>query len=126
MAYTRKDSPTSVAGQPAVNFGGQIQDSNRVAVAGITNGILTNDATATPVVSPVAVSAGINTILKVPTAAISVTLIASAALNVSELSAFTQFATIPANTPVTIQLAKQKFLYMQGAATVSFFFNVLD
>lgn len=117
MAYTR-----NVRTQP---IGGQIMDGNRIAVQ-VTSGFNTNDATATPVVSPVAVAAGVNTILTIPQNAMSVTLISSAALNVSELSAFTQYATIPANTVVEIDVAKQKYIYLQGAATVSFLFNLID
>lgn len=117
MAYTRN--------VPAQPIGGQIMDGNRIAVSA-TSGFYTNDSSGTPVISPVAVAAGVNTVLTIPQAAISVTLIPSAALNISELSAFTQFATLPANSVTTIDVAKQKFLYLQGAATVSFIFNVLD
>lgn len=126
MAYTKKDAPVGVSGGPAINFGSQTQDSNRISIQGIENGFITNDGTATPVVSPVAVSAGINTVLTVPKSAVSVTIIPSAALNVSELAAFTQYATIPANTAVTIDVARQKFVYLQGAASASFYFSLID
>lgn len=126
MAYTRKDSPQKInGGQPATFLGGVINDANRVSLDR-TSGINTNDGAASPVISPVAVAAGVNTILTVPPTAVSVTLMPSAALNISELAAFTQYATIPANSSTTISLTRQKFLYLQGAATVSFFFNLID
>jgi hypothetical protein len=127
MAYTRKDSPLKInGGQPSVYFGPSVNDGNRVAIVGTTNGINTNDGAATPVLSPVAVSAGVNTVITVPGNALSITIIASAAVNVSEVVGFTQFATIPANVPTTINVARQKFLYFQGASTLSFIFNILD
>lgn len=126
MAYTRKDSPSKTNGQPSVNFGGQVMDGNRVAIQGISSGFITTDATAIPVVSPVTLS-GANTILTVPANAVSITIVAGTAVaSVSEDVAFASSVTIPVGGTLTIDVARQKFVYLRGTTATSFLFNLVD
>lgn len=109
-------------------YGAAPNNSNRQSVP-FTNYVQTQDAT-TPInlVSPLAVLVGAVTPLVIPQNAVTVTLISSAAVAVSELAgttSLTQYFTVPANTPVTLNVARQLNLYLLGAATVSFYFAIL-
>lgn len=131
MAYTRKDAPVGQNGGPTVRLtGGQVNDSNRIAVQGVANGINTNDAAPTPVTSPVVATATADVVLTVPQSAISVTIVpATAAATVSEVAGSAQNAVLPVGTVTTINLAKQKYLYLRGSgasSTVSFYFSLID
>lgn len=126
MAYIHKDSPIKTNGQPNVNFGSQVIDSNRIAIQGVASGISTVDATATPLVSPITLSATTTT-LTVPANAISLTIIAStAAASVSEDPAFASSVSVPANTSLTLNMARQKFVYLRGTTATSFLFSIID
>jgi hypothetical protein len=59
------------------------------------------------------------------------TIIGAVAVQISEYwtgsGALTQYALVPANTPVTIEVARQQYVYLQGgsAGACSFYFQTL-
>lgn len=106
-------------------FGSVAQDANREKLSNFSNAFITKDATGTPVTSPASINAV--TPIAVPVAAVSFTVWGSAALRVSEEStAASNYATIPANTPVTFPCTRQTVIYLKGdagAVTTNFFFS---
>lgn len=119
MAYTpgtlRQSTP----------FGGAVTDGNRVGLTGFANQIYTQDATGTPITSPVTVNT--TTTLVVPLTAVAITIISTTnAVQVSEDSTQTAFFTIPAATIVTIPCARLTNIYLKtGSSTVvSFYFSL--
>lgn len=113
--------------------------SNRSQTVPADNAVLTQDftgrAAATPnaandQTSPLALS-GATTVqtIVIPPNATKVTLIGSAAFNVSEYwtgsGALTQYAAIPASTPITLELARQQNLYVEGTGNLTFIFQTL-
>lgn len=120
-------------------FGAPPNNSNRQALS-VDNALLTQDFTgralATPdatqdLTSPLTLSATVPTTVVVPPNATKVTIIGAVAVQVSEYyngsGALVQYALIPANTPVTLEVARQQYLYLQGgsAGACSFFFQTL-
>lgn len=65
----------------------------------------------------------------IPPNATSVTLIGSATFNFSETgtagAALTQYVSWPANTPIQLDTARQRSLYVAGTGTLSFFFAIM-
>jgi hypothetical protein len=116
MAYTQtarkaKTSPN--------NFAGLKTDSNRVAMTGaVGNIILTQDATGTPVVSPVTVNT--TQTLVVPQTAVSCSIIATTnPVQISEDSTQAAFFTIPAGVIYTFDCADMQNIYLKtGSSTV--------
>lgn len=103
------------------------------------NGFITQDYTgralATPdatqdLTSPLALSGATTAqAITVPPNATQVTLIGSAAFNISEYgtvgASLTQYAAIPANTPITLDTGRIKTLYVAGTGNLSFVFQTL-
>lgn len=127
--YTSANAPNK--------FGSPPNNSNRQPIAANSK-ILTQDFTgralSTPdatqdVVSPTAVLTANAIALQIPPNAVTMTLISTAAFNFSEFGpaggALTQSVAWPANTPVKIDVTRQKFLYATGTAALSFFFQTL-
>lgn len=128
--FTKKTPPTE-PGQENW-FSNLAVDAAHVALTGVTGaGPQTADGTATPLTSPLTVSNTAVTTLIVPDNAAQVTLIAATnTINISEAdsSVASKYFTIPVNTPVTLDVARTHELYLEantGAATVSFWFNVI-
>lgn len=124
MAYT--PSPLKSKSTPN-NFGGLRNDSNRVAMTGsLGNTFQTQDATASPVSSPVTVNT--TQTLTVPQGAVSI-LIASAtnAVQISEDSTQSAYFSLPAANPQWFDCANQQYVYLKtGSSTVvSFMFKVV-
>lgn len=88
-----------------------------------------NAGAASDLVSPTATLTANASVLTIPPNAVTVTLVATAAFSFSEYgtagSPLTQYVLWPANTPVTLEVARQEFLYLSGTTTVSFFFQTL-
>lgn len=117
-----------VVGAPNA-FGAPPNNANRQPLSH-NNWIQTNDATAVNnLLSPFAATTTSQaTPLAVPMNAVTVTLIGSAAFQVSEKSDMTQFATIPASVPITLDVARQSLIYVNtasGTAAVSFIFATM-
>ena|SRR5882757_5331672 len=107
------------------NFGGLVNDGNRNAMQ-FGNWPQTSDATASPVTSPVTVTTG--TILTIPNNAAQIVISSSAALRISELSDVSTYFVLPANTLLTIDIARLGLLYLKqdsGSCTVQFYFSVV-
>lgn len=119
-------------------FGSAPNNANRQPVAN-DNAILTQDYTgrsattpnaANDLTSPLALTGATSAqAIIIPPNATKMYLIGSATFNMSEFgtvaSALTQFATVPANTPIPIDVARQKTLYVEGTGNLSFFFQTL-
>lgn len=117
---------TKTLGQGST-FGAPPNNSNREPLDE-DNFFQTNDATpVNNVQSPQAVT---TTALKLttPKNATKVILIADAAVRVSEFADMSQYATIPANMPITLNMARQGALWLAtgtGTANVSFIYQTL-
>jgi len=97
----------------------------------VGNGIQTQDATGTPVTSPIAVSNSVATTLVVPNSAIRFHIIPlTNTVNVSEVSGLTTYLTAPTGTITTIECANMANIYLKantGAATgTTFWFDMVN
>lgn len=108
-------------------FGGLVNDANRNAMTGATgNQMYTQDATGTPVTSPVTVNT--TKTLVVPTNAVSLTVSpVTNPVQVSEDSTMTAYFAVPAGTTWTIDCARMADIYLKtsGSTVVSFYFNLV-
>lgn len=106
------------------NFGGVVTDGNRVALTGaIGSTMQTQDATGTPVTSPVTVNT--TATLKIPQNATSIVITSvTNAVQVSEDSGQTAFFALPAATVWSFDVARQANIYLKtsGSTVVSFYF----
>jgi hypothetical protein len=123
---------------PAPNkFGSSPKDSNREAIP-YANAILTQDYTgralSTPdpsqdVTSPTANLSTNAIALVIPPNAVTMTMQSTAAFQFSEVGpaggALSQSYAQPAGVPITINVARQKFIYVTGTAALNFFFQTL-
>ena len=125
MAYT----PSPYRSKTEVTFNGLIMDGNRNALTGaLGNGFQTQDGTATPVGSPLAMTGSVQT-LTVPAASFEFTVNPkTAAVKVSEDSTMSVSFTVPAGTSQTFPCARQEYIYLEGTSTdtVDFYFNMLN
>lgn len=78
--------------------------------------------------SPLAISSTAVALIIPPNAA-TVTLVSTATFSFSETgtagSALTQYVAWPANTPITLETARIKQLFVQNTAALSFFFQII-
>lgn len=125
MAYTQTARKTRTGSNS--NFPGLKVDGNHVAMTGSTgNIILTQDATGTPVVSPVTVNT--TQTLTVPLNAVSCTIISvTNPVQISEDSTQAAYFSLPAGTPLTFDCADMANIYLKtGSSTVvSFMFKAI-
>lgn len=124
MAYTPSARKTKSA---VNNFAGQAVDGNRVAMS-YANAMVSQDATGTPVVSPVTNMSGSGVTLVVPQNAVRFTINSTVATQVGEDSSFAQGFTVPANTSQTFDVAQQATISVKpssGTNTTSFYFTVV-
>jgi hypothetical protein len=108
------------------NFSGVRTDGNRVALTGYANTFQTQDATLSPVVSPVTVNT--QTTLTVPTNAVQCTIVSTTNIvQVSEDSTQGEYFTLPASVLWTFNCANQKFIYLKTASStvVNFYFDIV-
>lgn len=132
MANAPQPAVSKAEAAGSVNwFGSAPNNSNRAEVA-YANWIQTQDATAgTNLVSPLTLSATTVTTIAIPQNATTITLIGAAPFSFSEqpgTSSLTQSVAVPANTPITLQVARQANLYVlapTGTPALSFFFQTL-
>lgn len=124
MAYT--PSPIKKKNQ-SNNFGALRNDGNRIALTGATaNSIQTQDATASPLTSPLTVNT--TATLAVPQNAYSVVIVSTTnAVQISEDSTQSSYFTLPAATVWEFDVANQQYLYLKtGSSTVvNFYFNLI-
>lgn len=109
--------------------GSQSKDDNHIAISTAAF-FQTLDATGTPQKSPLSVPifSGSFVTLAVPLNATEIVLYASAAMRVSEDSAFAQYFTLPATTVLVLPCSKMANIYVGGDAgtvTLQFAFKTL-
>jgi len=125
MAYT----PSGLRSKNNLTFGSLVNDQNRIGLTGATgNTIQSQDATGTPVTSPVTNMSGSGAALTVPANAVQFTVNSTVSIQVGEDSSYAQGLTIPANTLWTIDCARIQNLYLKpssGTNTVSFQFKIV-
>ena len=125
MAYT----PTALRQKGTQSFGSLVQDQNRVEMTGTTgNTVVSQDATGTPVTSPVTNMSGSGATLTVPTNAVQFTVNSTVTIQVGEDGSYAQGLLIPANTLWTIDCARMTSIYLKpssGTNTVYFQFKVV-
>ena len=125
MAYT----PTALRQKSNQSFGSLVQDQNRVEMTGTTgNTVVSQDATGTPVTSPVTNMSASGATLTVPTNAVQFTVNSSVTIQVGEDSSYAQGLLVPANTLWTIDCARMTNIYLKpsnGTNTTYFQFKVV-
>jgi hypothetical protein len=111
------------------NFGPMAQDANKRELQ-VASGIQTQDATGTPVTSPIAVPSSSVTTLNVPTNACRLHIIPlTNSVNISEVSNLATYVTAPVGVETVIPCARQSVIYLKsntGAATgTTFYFDII-
>lgn len=126
--FTQKNPP--VEPNQESNFSGMPVDANHVALP-YGSGPQTVDISGTPVASPATVSNAAVTTLTTPLNAVQVNfLVLTNTVNVSEADATvaTKYFTMPTGVLITVDVSRTSALYLKantGAATVSFWYNVI-
>jgi len=125
MAYT----PSGLRAKNNLSFGSLVQDQNRIGLTGATgNSVLSQDATASPVTSPVTNMSVSGVTLTVPANAVQFTVNSSVTIQIGEDGSYAQGLNVPANTLYTIDCARQQYIYLKpsnGTNTVSFQFKIV-
>ena len=125
MAYT----PTPLRQKGTQSFGSLVQDQNRVEMTGaIGNTIVSQDATGTPVTSPITNGSGSGFALTVPANAVQCTVNSTVTIQIGEDSSYAQGLLIPANTLWTIDCARMTSIYLKpssGTNVVYFQFKIV-
>jgi hypothetical protein len=125
MAYT----PSGLRAKNNLTFGSLVNDQNRIGMTGsLGNTILSQDATGTPVTSPVTNMSGSGAALTVPANAVQFTINSTVSIQIGEDSSYAQGLNIPANTLWVIDCARIQYLYLKpsnGTNTVSFQFKIV-
>ena len=124
MAYT----PTPLRQKGTQSFGSLVQDQNRVEMTGaIGNTIVSQDATGTPVTSPIGNGSGSGFALTVPANAVQCIFFCSTAgvtLQIGEDSSYAQGMFVPATTYFTVDCARMTNIYVKPSnATNSIYFQ---
>jgi hypothetical protein len=127
--WTSNTAPNKLGSAP--------KDSNRESIP-FASGIVTQDYTGrnastpdatTDVTSPTAVLTANAIALIIPPNAVTITMNSTAAFAFGEVgpagAPLTQSYLQPAGVPVTVNVARQKFLYVTGSAALNFFFQTL-
>ena len=128
MAYT----PTALRQKGIQSFGSLVQDQNRVEMTGaIGNTIQSQDATGTPVTSPLTNGSASGFALTVPTNAVQCIVYCSTSLVtllVGEDSSYAQGMFVPATTYFTVDCARMTNIYIKpssGTNTIYFQFKIV-
>jgi len=125
MAYT----PSGLRAKNNLSFGSLVQDQNRIGLTGATgNSVQSQDATATPVTSPVTNMSGSGVTLTVPANAVQFTVNSTVTIQIGEDGSYAQGLNVPANTLYTIDCARQQYIYLlpsSGTNKVSFQFKIV-
>lgn len=112
---------------PVNNFGGQATDGNRVAM-NYGSAMVSQDATASPVVSPVTNMSASGATLIVPQNAVQFTINSTVACLVGEDSSFAQGVNTTAGVPMTFDVAQQATISIKpsnGTNVTSFYFSTV-
>lgn len=107
------------------DFNGQVSDGNRISIGKGSN-IQTQDATASPVISPLTVNT--TATLKVPQSAVAIVIVSTTnAVQVSEDSTQGEYFTLPAGMIWQFDCARQQDIYLKtgSSTTVNFYFVVV-
>lgn len=124
MAYTQSIvKPQATPGK--TNFGGAVVDANRIGMVGNNSFFQTQDAAASPVTSPLAMTGSVQT-LTVPANALSVTVTPETTIvQVSEDSTMSVYSRVQIGQSQTFPVARQQYIYLKGTSSnvVSFFFS---
>lgn len=127
--YTSATAPNKYGAPPNNGNRQPLAANNKILTQDYTGRALTVPDATQDVVSPTAALTANAIALQVPPNAVTATLISTAAFNFSEFGpaggALTQSVAWPANTPVKLDVARQKFIYVTGTAALSFFFQTL-
>lgn len=125
MAYT----PTVLRVKTLQSFGPLVTDSNRIGMTGsLGNTLQSQDATGTPVTSPVTNMVGTGVLLTVPVNAVQFTVDSTVTIQVGEDTSFAQGLNVPANTLYTLDCARMTFIALKPSSatnTVSFQFKIV-
>lgn len=125
MAYT----PTPIRAKTATNFSGLVNDGNRNAMTGVIGStMVSQDATGTPVTSPVTNMSGSGAALTVPNNAVQFLINPTVTTQVGEDSSYAQGIVAPASTITTFDCARMTNIYLKpssGTNTVSFQFKTV-
>jgi len=107
------------------NFGNLPRDGSRSPIQ-TTNSFVTQDATGTPITSPLAYTTGVTTLV-VPPNAVSIVIQSSVALKVSEVLTQASYYTTTINGVETLSCGNMANIYLSaaGAATIQFRFNTV-
>jgi hypothetical protein len=128
MAYTPSANKTKTQGY-ASNFSNLQNDASRNALTGLLgNRILTNDATATAVTSPVSMAGATTLTLNVPADAAQIIISPQTnSVGVSEDSTAGQYFLQPGNTAQAYDVANQATVTLKSTTTtsVSFYFSII-
>lgn len=106
------------------NFSNLMRDGSQTAMQ-TGRGIATQDATTSPQASPFTLPSATITTIAVPSNAAEMVLYCTTSVKVSEDSAMTRYALIPASTTMAIPLAGSDVIYLQASAstpTLYFYF----
>ena len=128
MAYT----PTALRVKGTQSFGSLVQDQNRIEMTGaIGNTLQSQDATATPVLSPLTNGSASGFALTVPANAVQCTIYCTTVavtLLVGEDSSYAQGMFVPATTYFTVDCARMANIYIKpssGTNTIYFQFKIV-
>jgi len=123
------------AGTLPSHFGNLAVDGAHETITGIVgNGFQTSDATATPVTSPVSVSATTAQVINIPDSAAEINILPKTqSVYISESNTATSgwttnYIEMPAGQQVILDVAKTSKIYLlggTGTSVVSFWFNVV-
>jgi hypothetical protein len=127
--YT-KDSMPNKYGSPPTNGNRQpLNANNKMLTQDYTGRALATPDATQDITSPTAVLTANAVAITIPPNAVSMTMISTATFNFSEFgpagAPLTQSVAWPANLPVTIDTARQQYMYVTGSAALSFYFQTL-
>lgn len=125
MSYTA----TPLRSKTLQSFGGLVTDSNRIGMTGALGAtVVSQDAAASPVTSPVTNMSNSGVSLTVPSNAVQFTINSTVAFQIGEDTSYTQGLNVPANTLFTMDCARMTQIAIKtsnGTNTTSFQFKVV-
>jgi hypothetical protein len=129
--YSSEPQAPNKYGAPPNNGNRQaLNHNNAISTQDFTGRAAATPNAANDLTSPLTM-AGLTSaqVITIPPNACTMTLVGSATFNMSEFgtatAALVQYAAIPVGVQVTIDVARQQFLYVAGTGTLSFFFQTL-
>lgn len=128
--YGSEGNPGKYGAPPNNGNRAPINRDNAILTQDYTGRAQTPAAPASDLVSPLALSGATTAqLIVIPPNATQITMIGSAAFTFSEFgtagAALTQYASWPANVPVSLDVGRMKNLFVAGTGNLSFFFQTL-